>query len=186
MGLINTGFAMEKFDDNTHYLYSLKTREAMHLYYGVKSKHGHSLENREQFISETATSLADFVKHFDFVVYPESSNSFIAEIVNLLGLPSVQVSKNDMASIVEQIDSLKLQKSEKASHLERIYSMTDSFKINAMKATQRRKYEHLLFQKTNVPEGVGLIIDDSHFSGTTFRGLTHATGVNQYLAIFSK
>lgn len=65
-------------------------------------------------------------------------------------------------------------------------SMKDVFQINKMKATQRTKYESIIFEDVNLPEGKGLLIDDSYFSGTTYRSLIEKTGEIDFLAIFSK
>lgn len=88
--------------------------------------------------------------------------------------------------ILDITNNMKLQKMEKNSHMERIKNMGETFKINALKATQRNKYIPYLFKPATIPEGKGIIIDDSLFSGTTFRALENITGIKDYFAIFSK
>lgn len=173
-------------NEKTSYLYDLKSREGMHLYYSVKERHGHFLEDRELFIQNTANLLKEEIEKYDFIVYPESSNLFLETLVAFFNIPSIKVYKNSIENILEKVDTLNLQKSEKESHLERIGNMNQSFKINSLKATQRRKYKELLFQETTIPEGNGVILDDSHFSGTTFDALIAVTGVKDCIAIFAK
>jgi len=168
------------------YLFDLKSKEMMHLYYASKNKHGHIMEDRDVFIKNIVIQIKDFVNEYDFIVYPQSSNDFVESIVLALNKESIIVYKNSIKDILTKIDDLNLQKSEKSSHLERILNMDGAFKINSLKATQRRKYESLLFKKTKVMEGKGIIIDDSCFSGTTFNAIKLATGVNDCLAIFAK
>ncbi len=123
---------------------------------------------------------------YDYIVYPESSSDFIENIVLMTGVQAIKAYKNDIDVIKNITNSMNLQKMERASHLERIQNMGDTFKINALKATQRNKYEPYLFKPITIPVGKGIIIDDSLFSGTTFRALENVTGIKNWFAIFSK
>ncbi len=157
-------------------------------YHKVKERFGQTIENRDEFIKEIATLVREFLKNngYDFIVFPESSSDFIEQTVKMTGISFIKVFKNDISNIMEYANTMKLQKMERKSHLERIEGMGQKFKINALKATQRNKYEDCLFKKTNIPEGKGIIIDDSLFSGTTFRALQNITEIKDWLAIFSK
>lgn len=168
------------------YLIDLKSREAMNTYYGCKLRHGKTIEDREGFIREVADSIKSFTAGYDFIAFPESSSDFIERVVGAQGKPHIVVAKNDVPYLLGLVDSMNLQRAERASHIERISEMGESFKINAMKATQRNKYEPHLFKQTEMSVGKGLIIDDSCFSGTTLRALRAATGLHDYLAIFAK
>lgn len=99
---------------------------------------------------------------------------------------TIKAYKNDIETLFNITNSMKLQKMEKHSHLERIKNMGETFKINALKATQRSKYEPYLFKPIDIPKGKGIIMDDSLFSGTTFRALENITGIKNWFAIFSK
>lgn len=168
------------------YVFDLKSKRNDAFVLCIKNKHGHIMEDRDIFIKNIVNEIKDFVNEYDFIVYPQSSNDFVESVVIALNKNSIIVYKNSIEDILNNIDGLNLQKSEKNSHLERISNMDGAFKINSLKATQRRKYESLLFKKTKIMEGKGLIIDDSCFSGTTFNAIKLATGVTDCLAIFAK
>lgn len=175
-----------KSSNDIHYLIDLKSKEAMNLYYGCKLRHGKTIPDRDGFINQVAGEIKAFTDAFDFIVFPQSSSDFIQRVAVAQGKPCITVEKNDVAFLLALVDGLGLQKAERASHVARIGEMGESFKINALKATQRDKYEPHLFKPVVVPEGRGLIIDDSCFSGTTVRALRAATGVHAFLAIFAK
>lgn len=179
---------MNKITSNghVHYLIDLKSREAMHLYYGLKNRFEYKVENRDEVIKTIADDICDFVQQYDFVVYPESSASFVGDVLGQIDIPTYQVVKNSIEDVREFSSTLNLQKKERESHEERFALMGPKFKINQMKSTQRIKYEDVIFDQITLPEGKGLIVDDSHFSGTTYRALVTVTGIQDFLAIFSK
>lgn len=121
---------------------------------------------------------------FENIIIPESSNTFIKEVADGLGKNLILVKKTTKEDILKIIETLNFQKSEKESHLSKINEMNGSFKIKEMKANQRKRYEEFLFEKVNVPEN-SVILDDSCFSGTTFRALEYATQCKNCFAIFS-
>lgn len=121
---------------------------------------------------------------FENIIIPESSNTFIKEVADGLGKNLILVKKTTKEDILKIIETLNFQKSEKESHLAKINEMNGSFKIKEMKANQRKRYEEFLFEKVNIPEN-SVILDDSCFSGTTFRALMHATQCKNCFAIFS-
>lgn len=157
-------------------------------YHKAKERFGQTIENRDEFIKNISFTIKKYLNDndYDFIIYPESSSDFIEKIVNLTGIPSIKVYKNDIDVILNITNSMKLQKMERWSHIERIKNMGKTFKINALKATQRNKYEPYLFKPVSIPDGKGIIIDDSLFSGTTFRALEKVSGIKNWFAIFSK
>jgi hypothetical protein len=171
---------------SVHHLIDLKSREAMHLYYGLKNRFEYTVENREEVIKTIADDIRSFILQYDFVVYPESSASFISDVLSQINIPQYQVVKNSIDNVRKFSNTLNLQKKERESHEERFALMGPKFKINQMKSTQRVKYENVIFDKIELPSGRGLVVDDSHFSGTTYRALVSVTGVDEFLAIFSK
>lgn len=164
----------------------MKSREAMHLYYGLKNRFEYKVENREEVVKTIANDIRDFVLQYDFVTYPESSASFISDVLTQIDIPCYQIVKNSIENVRFFSNTLNLQKKERESHEERFALMGPKFKINQMKSTQRIKYENVIFDKIVLPDGKGLIVDDSHFSGTTYRALVNITGIEDFLAIFSK
>lgn len=160
----------------------------MHLYYSVKNRFGRTLTNRSEFIEKTSNMLKEALpSNIEHIVIPESSNSFIEEVVSLTGLKYSIIQKNNIEFIVSHIDELNLQKKEKLSHLSKIEKMGKNFKINELKANQRRKYLHLLFEKRDFLDiEKSIIVDDSFFSGTTYEALKFSTGISNFFFIFSK
>lgn len=176
-----------QIQDNQYgkFLIDLKTMEGMHLYYSMKERFEYRVDNRDEIISDIAKAIKSYVNTFDSIIIPQSSSDFLSKIMEHLNQEYITIPKTEIADIVAFTNQLNLQKKEKISHLERIASMGNNFKINQMKATQRVKYEPVLFQKIVIPEK-GLIIDDSCFSGTTYRALKTIAPNYQYLTIFTK
>lgn len=165
------------------YLISLD-RDSKKLYFAVKERYGEKLEDRELFINDIVSRLKEPLSKFENIIIPESSNDFIYKVANKLGKNVILVKKTTKDDILKIVETLSFQKSEKESHLDRIIKMNGSFRIKEMKANQRKRYEEFLFEKTDVPEN-SVILDDSCFSGTTFRALEYATKCKKFFAIFS-
>lgn len=166
-------------------IYSLNSREGMHLYYSIKERFGHKIDKKENFIDETANKLIPLLKGYNNIIIPESSNRFLEEVVKKTGINYTVIKKNNIDIIKKNIDFMNLQKKEKETHLRRINDMGNVFKINALKSNQRKKYFDILFEKQNVEQD-SVIVDDSHFSGTTLTALELATGCKEAICIFSK
>lgn len=165
----------------------LKTHEGMILYYSLKERFEYRLDDRQAMIENIAQAIAPYIQDYEHIVIPQSSSDFLECLLNACHKEFQIIPKNDIPTIIDFANSLSLQKKERASHLERISSMENGFKINLMKATQRVKYESVLFQNTPIPQTAkGLIIDDSCFSGTTYRALKHIAPNYDYLSIFAK
>lgn len=158
----------------------------MHLYYSFKERFEYRFENRDVEIALMSEKVIPLLQDFDFIVIPQSSSNFLEKILSPVNKPVVKAHKSSMAQVLAFVDTLPLQKKEKLSHLERLAEMGDSLKINGFKASQRVKYEEILFQKPSLPAGNGVILDDSCFSGTTMRALKNIAPHCEYLAIFAK
>lgn len=168
------------------YFHHLALKDDMHIYYSFKERFEYRFENREKEIKVLAQKIKPCVADFDFIVYPQSSSNFLKMIVKDLDKLSVEIPKNTKEDVINYIKTLSLQKKELASHLERLEQMQESLKINGFKASQRDKYEAILFKRVDLPYGKGLILDDSCFSGTTMRALKTVIPDCEYMAIFSK
>lgn len=167
------------------FLYDLTKKENMILYFSLKNKKGHSIENRESVILSISKELENSVQQYDHVFIPESSSDFLVKVVSHLNKPYSIVNKNSVEYIKSKINTFDLQKSERISHLSEIENMNGSFKINELKANHRKHYIEHLFQKCNTITN-SVIIDDSNFSGSTRAALMQSTGTENYIAIFSK
>jgi hypothetical protein len=172
--------------ENIYYLIDLKSKENMIFYHSLKGRFDYKIQNKDVVEQDIYEKIKDFVLQYDYIVYPESSSNFIENIVNKFNINKFKVKKRKIEDVISYCETLNLQKKEKESHLEKITSMGSVFKINKMKANQRLKYEKVIFENITLPEGKGLILDDSLFSGTTYRGLISVAGKLDFLAIFSK
>lgn len=173
---------------NFSYLIDLKSKENMHLYYATKNRFEYQLVNRDDFYQNIVDAIQDKISGYDYIIVPESSQSFISTIAKKMNKTVYTIHKSSKEFIVQNISELKLQKAELKSHLERIGEMEGSFKINAMKSNQRRKYLNLLFKKPDIDfsVGKGIIIDDSYFSGITIDSIKKITNTSDVLVIFAK
>lgn len=170
------------------YIIDLKSKESMQLYYATKHRFDYNLTNRELFYNDLVWTLKEKISEFDFIVIPESSSDFIKNIAEMLNKTIYILKKNDKQYIEQQLHTLNLQKAELKSHQERISEMGNSFKINMLKANQRRKYKELLFNKiNNIPlNKKGVILDDSYFSGITIESMKSISNIEDVITIFSK
>ena len=99
-------------------------------YHKAKERFGQTIENRDEFIKNISFTIKKYLNDndYDFIIYPESSSDFIEKIVNLTGIPSIKVYKNDIDVILNITNSMKLQKMERGSHIERIKNMAKHLK----------------------------------------------------------
>lgn len=175
-----------------HYFFDLNQKANMHLYYAVKNRFEHRIseEKKGLLVTDLANAILKFCtdNEYDNIIIPESSQTFIEDIVNKTGITYLVLKKNTKEYILNQIDTLSLQKKEKENHILRINGMGSSFKINHLKANQRRKYFELIFQKPDIlsVSKKSLIIDDSYFSGITVAAIKNTLPVKNHLSIFAK
>lgn len=165
--------------------YDLTTRENMIMYFSLKNKHDYFLENRDEIIKSISDLLKPCIDKYECVIIPESSSDFLELVIKNLNKPYIKVKKNSIQFFKDLAPTLGLQKAELRSHLTRMDEMGSTFKINLLKATQRKHYIKYLFKETYVPTN-SIIIDDSNFSGTTRDALMLSTGIQNYLPLFSK
>lgn len=168
------------------YIIDLKNKENMRLYYAIKDRFGEKIDNREEFIKDISNKISILTQKYSYIIIPESSCSFIEDIVKNTGKPYSIIHKRDKTTLFNIMHTLKLHKKEIESQTQRFLEMGDSFKINKLKSNQRKKYINYLFEHNNFHDKNAVIIDDSCFSGTTFEALKIATGVENAIFIFSK
>lgn len=168
------------------YVYHLTTKDDMHTYYSFKERFEYRFEDRDKEISLIAQKLSNILMEFDYVLYPQSSSDFLKKLLSHIPVKSFEIAKTPMEDVLKFFETLPLQKNEREANLQRLKEMGGVLKINGLKASQRAKFEPILFQKAPKYEGKGLILDDSCFSGTTMRSLRLAAPDYEYLAIFAK
>lgn len=164
----------------------LKTKEGMHLYYGIKERFEYRLDDREQVISDIARFIKKFTFGYDNIYIPQSSSDFLIKLMENLGVKFEIIYKNKIENVIAFQETLPLQKKERKAHQERFKEMGEFFKINLMKANQRRYYHSVIFDKIPFKPGKNLVIDDSCFSGTTFKGIKEQLSEFDFISIFSK
>ena len=172
-----------------YFVFDLKLKESMHQYYGVKERFEYRLDDRNLFIHQLADTIRSFVQGYDNIYIPQSSSNFLTWLMDSLNTSYTVIPKNNLDNVYLFSELLPLQKKERIAHLQRLDEMKQSgdvFKINLMKANQRRYYHPVIFDKVENKPGRNLVIDDSCFSGTTLEGIKSVLPNFDFLAIFSK
>lgn len=155
----------------------------MILYFSLKNKHGYSLPNRNEVLDEISTNLD--IGKYDCIIIPESTSDFLEQICLRTGKRYMVLQKNDIEYFKELAKTLDLQRAELKSHLDRMDEMGDNFRINLLKAQQRKRYIPYLFKTISAPNN-SVLLDDSNFTGCTKAAMRYSTGVFDYIPIFSK
>lgn len=163
--------------------YDLKLRENMILYFSLKNKHGYSLQNRDEVLDRISSELD--LGTYDCIIIPQSTSDFLEQICVRQNKKYLILEKNCIEYFKELAGTLGLQRAELKSHLDRMNEMGDNFRINLLKATQRKRYIPYLFKTISAPEN-SILLDDSNFSGSTKEAMKISTGISNYISIFSK
>ena len=163
--------------------YDLKDRENMILYFSLKNKHGYSLQNRDEVLDRISSELD--LSMYDCIIIPQSTSDFLKQICLRQNKKYLVLQKNSIEYFKELAKTLGLQRAELKSHLDRMDEMGDNFRINLLKAQQRKRYIPYLFKSISTPDN-SVLLDDSNFSGSTREAMRYSTGVYDYIPIFSK
>ncbi len=153
--------------------YDLKLRENMILYFSLKNKHGYSLPNRDEVLDRISLELD--LSTYSSIIIPESTSDFLEQLCIRQKKKYYILQKNNIEYFRKLAGTLGLQRAELKSHLDRMDEMGDNFRINLLKATQRKRYIPYLF-KNIVPEPNSILLDDSNFSGSTKEAMKFSTG----------
>lgn len=168
------------------YIIDLKEKDNLRKYYALKDRFEEKIENRERFIIEVAEKIILLTNNYEHIVIPESSCSFVEDVVKLTNKKYTILKKNSKDYLFNILMNLNIQKKERESHIERFKDMGNSFKINKLKANQRKRYINDLFENVNFEDEKSIIIDDSCFTGTTFLAMKKSTNIEDAIFIFSK
>lgn len=103
---------MKKINENNkmNFLYDLKSKENMHLYYAFKGRFDYAVEDKDQKIKLIQDSIKDLINIYDFIVYPESSSKFIEEVIEVFEIKKIKVKKSSIESAIKYFEILNLQK----------------------------------------------------------------------------
>lgn len=163
--------------------YDLTIMENMILYFSLKNKHGYSLPNRDEVLDRISSELD--LSTYDCIIIPQSTSDFLEQICIRQNKKYLVLQKNSIEYFKELTGTLGLQRAELKSHLDRMSEMGDNFRINLLKATQRKRYIPYLFKSISAPAN-SILLDDSNFSGSTKEAMKISTGISNYISIFSK
>lgn len=163
--------------------YDLKLRENMILYFSLKNKYDYSLPNRDEVLDRISSELD--LSTYDCIIIPQSTSDFLEQICIRQSKKYLILEKNSIEYFKELAGTLGLQRAELKSHLDRMDKMGDNFRINLLKATQRKHYMKYLFKSTSCPIN-SVLLDDSNFSGTTKEAMIYSTSISNYISVFSK
>ena len=145
------------------------------VYLAAKNKHGRVMHWYNEFLQNTAVCLIEAeLRHYDTILYPESSMPLTCDLAKMLARPYHQIKKRTVAEISTCVENMVLMKDERASINARLNEMQGSFQLHKMKANQRKRFEPLLFNPDSCPHIMGhnvLIVDDSAFTGSTVKAL---------------
>lgn len=149
------------------YLFDTKNRENLEFYFSMKNKYGYSFDISE--LEKIKHHLSTLIGKYEIVVYPETSNIYLNEIASFLSKDVICLEKNSISDIKQFVFSQSFMKNEKAGIINALDSMGSTFKMNKIKANQRKRFVNILFKKINLPSNAKvLFLDDSIFGGYTF------------------
>lgn len=169
-----------------NYLFDLKKRKNVELYFKMKNYQGYSFNQQEKdnFIKE----VVNFIGYYDIIIYPQTNGIIIPEIANLCGSNTFCLQKNSKNDIIQNITKLKLMKQEKESLLKSFSEMNEIFQLKYIKGNQRKRFIPLLFKKLdiNFENKTALIFDDAIFSFNTISSIKFHYSELNFKTIFSK
>lgn len=168
------------------YIIDLKEKENLRKYYALKDRFEEKIDNREDFIKSISKQIEILTMGYDYIIIPESSSSFVEDVVKLTNKKYTILKKNSKDYLFEIMVNMNLQRKERESHIERFKDMGDLFKINKLKANQRKRYINYLFENLHLDNKKLIFIDDSCFTGTTFEAVKKSTNIEDAIFIFSK
>jgi len=132
------------------------------------------LEKELDIISDLTVNEIDKFK-FDFILIPESSNSFMVDLCIKYNFNYIILKKNTLDNIANGLNEIdNIQKSQKISiinHIQKIKENNQTLKMQDFKGSQRQILSYLLFDIKLDSSKNYLIFDDSVFSGHTLKSI---------------
>jgi hypothetical protein len=159
-------------------------------YYKMKNKNGYffSVQEEQDFLTE---ALAQFNQHMDLtrfnaIVTPETNNQCFKSLLAQINLPTFTIHKKSKTDVLDLLNQQFLMKSEKQKLLKTFESMSD-VKIANIAANQRNRISNLLFDIPPELEKISniLYMDDSIFTGSTFKCIKHRLNISSAFVLFS-
>ena len=173
------------------YLYSSKDVEQLHNYFKMKNKYEYRFEDNEE--NDFINMVFETIGLYDYVITPETSGKTLSKIAEKCGVYHLVVEKETKENIKAELLKQKLMKHERISLLNKIDNkMDDSFKINLIKGNQRHRFIDIMFKNVSFDLNMlsnkkVLILDDSIFSGETFKALKSKINIeSDNIVLYSK
>ena len=164
-------------------------KESIKTYYKMKCKNNlfFTEEEKVNFISTVNEQLKNFLeqKEFDCILIPETKNECFKEIVKNLNYQTVMIRKRSKEEILTNLESQKMMKAERKKLVDNIMQMED-VKIGLVAANQRERVANVLFEDIeSIKDKKVLFLDDSVFTGSTFKAIVNKFKVIDTVVLFS-
>lgn len=164
-------------------------KESIKTYYKMKCKNNlfFTEEEKVNFISTVNEQLKFFLeqKEFDCILIPETKNECFKEIVKNLNYQTVIIKKRSKEEILTNLESQKMMKAERKKLVDNIMQMED-VKIGLVAANQRERVANVLFEDIeSIKDKKVLFLDDSVFTGSTFKAIVNKFKVIDTVVLFS-
>lgn len=125
------------------------------------------------------------INSYDVVLMPDTKNECFKQIAEKLNIPKVVFKKNNKEYVLEKLAEQKMMKDERKKLFDNINAMED-VKIGLVAANQRMRVAKLLFNiNTNLEGKKILFIDDSVFTGSTFKAISEVVNIKEAFVLFS-
>lgn len=164
-------------------------KESIKTYYKMKCKNNlfFSEEERDSFIKKVNEQLTFFLKEkeFDYILIPETKNECFKEIVKILNYQTVILKKRSKEAILSSLENQKMMKAERKKLIDNIIGMED-IKIGLIAANQRERVANVLFEDIEeIKDKRVLFLDDSVFTGSTFKAMMSKFNIKESIVLFS-
>lgn len=157
-------------------LVDIKSRDSLIDYFKFKEKYNYkySQEELESQLEHLALQILSLNNHkkFNNVFVPETENSNLIRLSSLVSDNTIIIKKKAKPEIISLLENQKFQKDEKNALFKSIEEMS-SIKMAKIKANQRKRFEDILFDdlSDDILMDNSLLLDDSSFSGFTYKAL---------------
>lgn len=164
-------------------------KQSIKKYYQMKNKQGLSFTPEEKllFVEQVVSGIKENynLNNYDLILIPETNNECFKEIIQQLNIKAVMFNKNSKEKILMDLAQQKMRKAERKKLVDSIECMND-VKIGLIAANQRMRVANLLF---NIQEDLTakkvLFMDDSIFTGSTFKAISELVKIEQACVLFS-
>lgn len=144
-------------------------------------------EEKSHFVREVIQKIKEHyqLENYDALLIPDTKNECFKDIVAQLNLPTVVLKKNTKEQVMEQLEKQKMMKAERKKLVDNLQQMED-IKIGLVAANQRMRIANLLFNiQEDLTDKKVLFMDDSIFTGSTFKAISQTVNIQEAFVLFS-